>query len=147
MTKRSSTPFLINAGIIFSAGLLILLLAALAGRVIYPRIVPERTDLESHLISNVIQVEVLNGCGVAGVATRFTNHLRSLGFDVVSSGNFESFDLEHSIIIDRTGNRSNAARVARALGIDESRIIRETSPFFYLDATVVIGADHADLNL
>jgi len=147
MKKWFDSPLFLNALIGFLSFLLIFLLLALFTRVIYPRIHAERSDIESHLISSVIQIEVLNGCGLPGIASRFTNNLRKSGFDVVDSGNFERFDVEHSFIIDRSGNSENARRVARALGIPDNRIIREVSPHFFLDASVVIGADFDDLKL
>lgn len=147
MKKWFDSPFFLNASIGFLSFLLLFLLIALFTRVIYPRIQTERSDLESHLISSVIQIEVLNGCGLPGIASRFTNNLRRSGFDVVDSGNFESFDIEYSFVIDRSGNFENARRVARALGIPDNRIIREVSPHFFLDASVVIGADFDELKL
>ena len=146
MKKWLDSPFFLNASLGFLSLLLSFLLLALFTRVLYPRIQTERSDLESHLISNIIQIEVLNGCGISGIATKFTNELRRNGFDVVDSGNFETFDVEESFVIDRSGNIENARRVARALGIPSSRIIREVSPHFFLDASVVIGADFDDLN-
>lgn len=147
MKKWVNSPIFLNAALGFLSILLFFLLAALFTRVVYPRIVTERSDIESHLISSVIQLEVLNGCGLPGIASRFTNNLRKSGFDVVDSGNFERFDVEHSFIVNRSGNAENARRVARALGIPESRIIREVSPHFFLDVSVVIGADFDDLKL
>jgi hypothetical protein len=147
MKKWFDSPFFLNASIGFLSFLLLFLLIALFTRVIYPRIQTERTDIESHLISSVIQIEVLNGCGLPGIASRFTNNLRRSGFDVVDSGNFESFDIDYSFVIDRSGNFENARRVARALGIPETRIIREVSPHFFLDASVIIGADFNELKL
>ncbi|WP_240644840.1 LytR C-terminal domain-containing protein [Cyclonatronum proteinivorum] len=145
MRSLSKSAFMLNMGIGASSVVLAVLLIALVARTAYPRVFTERTELQSHLLSNVIQVEVLNGCGVQGVAAQFTNQLRGLGFDVVQSGNFETFDLPESIIIDRAGNAANARRVALALGIDKKNIITETSPYFYLDATVVVGADYEQL--
>lgn len=145
MSVRFENPLFLNASIGAAAVILTILLIALSARVVYPRVFAERTDLQSHLLSNVIQVEVLNGCGVPGVAASFTNQLRGLGFDVVQSGNFETFDLQETIVIDRAGNSSNARRVALALGISPKNIITETSPYFYLDATIVIGADYEQL--
>ncbi len=147
MRKWLDSPLLINGLLGFLSILLIVLLFGIFMRVFYPRIQPDRTDIETHLISNVIQIEVLNGCGVAGIATRFTGALRRSGFDVVNSGNFERFDIENSMVIDRSGNIDNARRVARALGISEQFIIREVSPDYFLDASVVIGADFEDLNI
>jgi hypothetical protein len=137
----------VNVAIGLLSVVLIVLLAALASRVIYPRIQTERDQSVSHLISEVIQIQVLNGCGVAGVATQFTSKLRRSGFDVVESGNFETFNVEKTFVIDRSGNLENARRVARALGISEENIIREVARGFYLDATVVIGLDFNQLNL
>lgn len=137
----------VNVAIGLLSVILLLLLTALATRVIYPRVQTERDHSVSHLISDVIQIQVLNGCGVAGVATQFTGKLRRSGFDVVESGNFETFNVEKTFVIDRSGNLENARRVARALGISEENIIREVASGFYLDATVVIGLDFNQLNL
>jgi len=142
MSKWLKSAGTINFALILSSAVFLILLFAFISRIYYPRVSPERTQLETHLISNVIQVEILNGCGVAGIATRFTNEMRNAGFDVVESGNFERFDLEHSFVIDRIGNLDQARMIARALGIDENRIIRETSPDYFLDATIVIGHDY-----
>jgi hypothetical protein len=39
----------------------------------------------------------------------------------------------------------NAKRVADALGISEKYVIQQTNNNYFLDATVVIGMDYADL--
>lgn len=150
MSEGSANPnseLRVNIALGFLSVIFIVLLSALVVRVIYPRIQAERSDDRSLLISNIIQIQVLNGCGISGVATTFTNKLRQSGFDVVETGNFEVFDVEQSFVIDRSGNLENARKVARALGISENLIIREVSPGFYLDATVVIGLDYISLNL
>jgi hypothetical protein len=146
MSKKRPS-FLLNTALGFLSVLLVVLLFALLTRFLYPRIQTDRSEQLSHLISEVIQIEVLNGCGVPGIATRFTNTLRINGFDVVDSGNFETFDVRETMVIDRSGNLEHARRIARALGISEKNIIREVSPNFFLDATVVIGADYETLKL
>lgn len=145
--NKLSSDFALNAVIGFLSLLLFILLIGLFSRIVYPRIVTERSEEQTHLISQVIQIEVLNGCGVSGVASDFTRKLRANGFDVVESGNFDNFDVRHTMIIDRAGNRENARKIAHALGVDESQIIEESSDDFYLDATVVVGADFDQLNL
>jgi hypothetical protein len=139
--------FVLNAAIGFLSVLLSILIIALLFRVLYPRIQSDRVEADPVLISNIIQLEVLNGCGVPGLATRFTSNLREYGFDVVESGNFDNFDMTETIIISRNGNLDNANRVARALGIPEDRILIEKSNDFYLDATLVIGSDYQSLNI
>jgi len=92
-----------------------------------------------------LQIEVLNGCGTAGVANQFTNFLRSKGFDVVKTDNYEeepgrsNFNVIETVVIDRRGDRKNAMRVISALGIDESMLLQEVNESYLIDATVIIG--------
>lgn len=144
--KESTDSFTLNSVIGFLSILLVLLLFALGSRTLYPRIQNQRAEIDSELIGKIIQVEVLNGCGVRGLATEYTSLLRNHGFDVVETGNFDNFDLEQTIVISRTRDKDNARRVAHALGIDEEQILVEASDDYYLDATIVIGADYQSLN-
>ncbi len=144
--NSSINQLLLNAAIGFLSVLLIALSFALITRVVYPRILNTRAEANSQLISDVIQIEVLNGCGVAGIANRYTSVLRKNGFDVVETGNFDHFNLEQTIVISRSGVMENARQIASALGISENNILREDSPDFYLDVTVVIGHDFEQLN-
>ena len=145
--KSSSVQdLLLNAAIGFLSVLLVTLLIALITRFVYPRIFNERLEQQSQLISDIIQLEVLNGCGISGIANQYTSVLRSNGFDVVETGNFDHFNLEQTIVISRSGAMRNALQVAQALGVAEANVIREESPDFYLDVTVVIGHDFEKLN-
>ncbi|MCC5941524.1 MAG: LytR C-terminal domain-containing protein [Balneolaceae bacterium] len=137
----------LNSAIGFLGVLFVLLIAALGSRMIYPRVVTERATVDPALVSNVIQLEVLNGCGIPGIATRFTDSLREYGFDVVETGNFDHFNVEQSFVISRSGRMENARRVAKAIGIPEQNVIREESPDFFLDVTLIIGSDFESLNL
>lgn len=144
--NSSVQGLLLNAAIGFLSVLLLGLIGALGTRIIYPRIANERAEQQSTLISNIIQLEVLNGCGIPGIANRFTSVLRSNGFDVVETGNFDHFNLQKTIVISRSGAMENAFQVARALGVADENVLREESPDFYLDVTVVIGHDFEQLN-
>jgi hypothetical protein len=151
MAKETSSDqtknLILNSVIGFLSILLLILIIALVTRLVYPRIVSERAVEDPALISDVIQMEVLNGAGVSGLATRFTSSLRTFGFDVVETGNFDHFNVPNTLIISRNGQMDNARRVAQALGIHEQYILREEAPEFYLDITLVIGADYEKLNL
>ncbi len=94
-----------------------------------------------------LQVEVLNGCGVSGVANRFTDYLRDHEFDVVRTDNYESFNVQQTVVIDRSGNRDNALRIAKALGLDEMRVLQEISQEFLIDGSVIIGKDYKQLEI
>lgn len=106
----------------------------------------EQADNSKEIASSVIQVEVLNGCGVTGVAEKFTDYLRKEKFDVVQMGNYISFDIDKSLVIDRTGNMANAEKVAAALGIDKKNVIMQKNDDSFLDVSVVIGKDYKKLN-
>ena len=143
----SQKNLILNSAIGFLGVLLLVLVSALIFRFMYPRIVSERVVQDPALISNIIQMEVLNGAGIPGLATQFTTSLRQFGFDVVETGNFDHFNVERTIVISRSGQMENARRVAQSIGITSQHIIREESPDYYLDVTLVIGADFESLNL
>jgi flagellar biosynthesis/type III secretory pathway M-ring protein FliF/YscJ len=145
--NNASNSFALNAVIGFLSLLLVLLVFGLFTRIIYPRIENKRTEQNSELIGDVIQLEVLNGCGVPGLANNFTSSLRKSGFDVVETGNFKNFDMQNTVVIARTFDKENAQRVAKALGISPEHVFIEASEDFYLDATVVIGSDFKSLKL
>ncbi len=92
-----------------------------------------------------MQVEVLNGCGVSGAADRFTDYLRKKNFDVVNTGNYRSFNIDNSIIIDRTGNIVNAEYLAEVIGIDKKEVIQQKNKNYFLDVTLIIGKDYKQL--
>ncbi len=103
-------------------------------------------SLTDQVPSDIIQVEVLNGCGVGGVADRFTDYLRSNNFDVVNVGNYVAFDVSNSMVIDRIGNMANAYKVAKSLGIKNENVIQQLNKDYFLDVSVVIGRDYFNLN-
>ena len=92
-----------------------------------------------------VQLEVLNGCGVNGIADNFTDYLRAANFDVVNIGNYRSFEVDFSLVIDRTGNIKNAFEIASKLGIGKNNIIQQVNKEYFLDVTLVIGKDYKRL--
>lgn len=93
-----------------------------------------------------LQLEVLNGCGVPGVAAKYTDYLRSKGFDIVKTDNYESFNVLKTVVIDRRGNRNNGVRVAEALGLEQERVLQEVNEAYLIDATVILGRDFSVLS-
>jgi hypothetical protein len=93
----------------------------------------------------IIQLDVLNGCGISGAATTATSYLRARGFDVVEIRNYKTFDVEESLVIDRVGNLVNAEKVAYALGISKKHIVQQLNQDYYVDVSVVIGKDYTSL--
>jgi hypothetical protein len=135
--------FLINAGIFTLILTAVFLTYSLVMRTtVRPPVDPTKDEA---VLSEVIQIDVLNGCGVGGVATKFTDFLRSRGYDVVEMGNYRTFDVAESMVIDRAGNLENARKVAYALGIKESNVIQQINLDYFLDVTVVVGKDYENL--
>ena len=95
--------------------------------------------------SPTIQIEVLNGCGLSGTADKITDYLRQHHFDVVQIGNYISYDVEKSIVIDRAGNMINAFKVADSLGINHKNVVQQISAKYFLDVSLVIGKDFNSL--
>jgi len=97
-------------------------------------------------VQTVIRIEVLNGCGERGVAAKFTDYLRSQNFDVVNTGNYRSFDVDSSFVIDRGSmQKVNGTRLAESLGISLNRVNPVLSEELNLEATLVLGKDYKSL--
>ena len=94
-----------------------------------------------------IHVEVLNGCGKNGIARQVGRRLRTLGFDVMTLDNAESFNYPESIVIDRVGRPDYVEQVANALGIRNRIQQLVPDPFRIEEVTVVIGRDYRRLGL
>ena len=87
-------------------------------------------------------VEVLNGCGVSGVADKVAARLRGKDFDVMFVGNADDFNYEETLIVDRSGACSKAITVARALEVEN--VVQQVRGSFFVDVSVVVGSDMAE---
>lgn len=128
-------------------GVLVLVVGILAyafvtRSLISPPVDPTKTDGASRTI---IQLDLLNGCGIPRAASHVTGYLRARGFDVVEIRNYKTFDVKESLVIDRSGNVELARKVAYALGVNEKNVIQQISPDYFVDVSVVIGRDYASL--
>ncbi len=135
----------INISLVVLGLALLALLFALVTRVFTPRVDPLREENPGHLVGDIIQVEVRNGCGISGLAGDMTQFLRKKGFDVVDVGDHDSFDLEYSVVYDRIGDIESARKLAKAVGIPPERVVQDIKLDEYIDASIVIGLDYAQL--
>jgi hypothetical protein len=94
-----------------------------------------------------IQLEVLNGTNEPNIAQRVTETLRAGGFDVVDIGNYKVSNLEKTMVIARTSDRSAAQSVASYLGIDKKNVLEQPDKNLYLDVSVIVGKDIHQLRL
>jgi Na+-transporting NADH:ubiquinone oxidoreductase subunit NqrC len=141
-SKKSPSGIILNIFIVMLAGIVLFMSYS-----IYLKVSSSNasTPEDQQRAAEIVQLEVLNGCGTAGIAEKFTDFLRTRNFDVVSRGNYRSFDIDNSFVIDRTGNVANAEKVADVLGINRKYIVQQTSNEYFLDVSLVIGRDFNNL--
>lgn len=107
---------------------------------------PHRLDNPGNLLGTIIQVQVINGARVNGLAGEMLEYLRDQGFDVVETDNYPGRDtLEKSVIQDRIGNLDAAQQVALAVGMPVESITQDIKLEYFLDATIILGKDYANL--
>jgi uncharacterized protein YfaP (DUF2135 family) len=82
-------------------------------------------------------VEVLNGCGIEGAATKMRERLEANGYKVVSVGNAATFDYKETVIEAAEDKRDAALRAAALFGLDDDRL----EPHSY-DVKIVVGDDY-----
>ncbi len=149
-----SIAVLAIANIFFIVSMVLQILNATGGEVVQqpklqeviPEAAPEREPARVENKKILITVEVLNGCGVDGIASTLREYLIARNFDVVDFKNYENFNISETLVIDRVRlDKRNAEKVADAIGIGGKQVIAQTSPQRKLDVTVVIGKDYAKL--
>lgn len=140
ISQKNTNLFFIIASVILAVIAVLLLYSVLekSGIISFTN----NKDIKPQNVQQLIQVEVLNGCGVTGVGDGLTDVLRAKGIDVVKTGNYRSFDIENTFIIDRLGKIETANRVADSLNLDKRFIITEKNKSYFLDLTIVIGKDY-----
>jgi len=94
----------------------------------------------------LIQVEVLNGCGVKGIGQQVGTYLRSQGFDVVFIDNAENFDFPETVVLDRrAGKAISAASQSVGESLGTQHVIMQRNEDRLVDATVIVGHDYRQL--
>jgi len=105
------------------------------------------TPLKPPVEEKVITVQVLNGCGVPGLANKIGQYLRNKNFDFVDDGNYEGgWGVEQTLVLDRVSLESKyAKKVAKELGVNKNHVAPQLEDSLQLMVTVIIGADYKKL--
>ena len=101
---------------------------------------PEAKNAEYPEIES-ITAEVLNGCGVSGIATEFAQILRANGIDAYNPANASSFGFPKTLLLDRKGQKTVADSVANILNLPENCILIQRNDDM-MDITLIIGKDY-----
>lgn len=103
--------------------------------------VPESQKI---ITQEVIQLNILNGCGIPGLASKAKEYLHNRGFDIVEIGN-STQQYNKTTIVDRLGDKESVRRLAYALGVADSSIVVEIDSSLFLRATLILGNDYKEL--
>jgi hypothetical protein len=92
-----------------------------------------------------IVLEVLNGCGTSGLAQKFTNYLRSEGFDVIYTGNADHMNYNSTTLIERVDNTDKTKEVNEVLKLHPECVTTQHDPSLHVDLTLILGRDYSRL--
>ncbi len=100
--------------------------------------------------AEVIQAEaaklrVLNGTATAGLAARTADYLKSLGYNVVETGNAEQL-YTNTNLFDYTGKPYTLRYLSELMNVSSNQIYSRYDPTSPVDVVVILGADWAASN-
>lgn len=93
-------------------------------------------------------IEVLNGCGVKGMAGSFSEFFRENKIDVLISDDANHYNYTNTLVISRTGNIQILSKVVSLLGFDikdKNHILNVPDSDSNVDLTVIIGSDYSSI--
>lgn len=131
----------VTRGLIAVFGVLV---AALVGSWLWTRVGPRSTRAPEGAV-RPIRVQILNGSGEGGVASRLASTLRQGGFHVVEVGNADRSDYFATLVVARRDDPSAAQAVARYLG--SPPVVRQAWSSDLAEVTVVLGSDRSRVHL
>jgi len=106
-------------------------------------ITPPEEDISPAEIADPLRVEILNGCGIKGLASKTAAFLRRKGYDVRDFRNADSKSIEHTTILVRSGDRSHGEELASTIALPLEMILMEEDPALVdVDISLVLGEDY-----
>jgi len=103
----------------------------------------------------IIRLQLLNGCGIAGAAEEMARALAESSpaviFDIIDKANADVYNFEKTTVIDRRGDGQQAGGFSQAaltvrdiLKVQPDRMLlqRLADNLLQIDVTVIIGADY-----
>lgn len=96
----------------------------------------------SNPIVGPLQVQILNGCGIDGVASRFKSFLDRNGFSVEDTRNADNFNYRNTVIYAHARSITQARQIATLLEIDIDRVTQTISETGEYDIIITLGRDY-----
>lgn len=91
-----------------------------------------------------IQIRILNGAGVPGIARTVQQYLRRRGYDVVEIANAPR-QFPQCVLYDHLGDSLAAEQVRYTLDMRKEAVIRQLDSDLVLHCSIVLGNDWATL--
>jgi len=91
------------------------------------------------LAEEAARIEVQNGTQTAGLASRASTELRSLGYNVVRYGNADRFDYSSTVIICYNEKRYTVESLKDYFKLTDEQVISESMPDADVDVRVILG--------
>jgi hypothetical protein len=111
-------------------------------RLVAPGATPGPVRRPAVTVAGPVRIEVLNGCGVLGAAREVASLLRrDPAHDVLWIDNHHDVAIRDTIVLDRIGAPDRARSVARALDLDDDRVVLQRRADERVEVTVVVGYD------
>jgi hypothetical protein len=158
--KADKTSPLLN-GII--AGLTLVILLFIYSLLQKQQPVPKETDLAYSALETIptailldqekkkdevnLRVEILNGCGVNGLASKTKHALNRMGVDVLSTGNAPNHNYRRTLIYVHGDNIDKALKFAKMTGITTDPVIDGYKTSIPCDLTIILGSDYTELSI
>ncbi len=113
------------------------------------KVLSGETSIPSEKAPSYIRVQILNGCGIPGAASKTGSIIRNIGipdadFDVIDEDNFETFDVSETMILIRDEQvMEDAHSLAERLGIVSENVVPQQldDNYLSLDLTIILGKD------
>lgn len=99
-------------------------------------------------VPSIGSVQVLNGCGVDGLAWAVAQKLRENGFDVKNDGigNAPTFNYDKTMVVSRTKDMRIARQIGDVLEVSSNQVILLRNNDERFDVTVFVGSDAEELS-
>jgi hypothetical protein len=94
-------------------------------------------------IPSPIRVEVLNGCGKAGLAKKVAEYLRGKGYDVRDFRSASSFNIKQTQILVRSGKIGQGESLAGTISFPKELVkSKPDTSLVDIDVTLILGKDY-----
>lgn len=99
-------------------------------------------------VTKSVTVEVLNGAGESKLAYRVAEFLKKQqGVDVLKYDNFRTEDIQETIVQSRDGDIQKAHKIAKIIGVEESRVNIVKGDELDTEVRIIVGKDFRKLKM